>query len=307
MKDSTFRGVWPALTTPFRADLSLDAEGLGRLVETVLADGVHGIVVNGCTGESWALTPDERATVFRSTVEAARGRVKVIAGCSAQTSGEVLGKIRQAEAAGCAVAMVSPPWYIMPGPDEIMDHYRKVLVASPLPVLLYNIPRRTGVGFTVDMVDRLADHPRVIGIKESSKDWGLLSSVIRRTRDRISVFAGYASFFGLAALCEGAVGYIDSGTPVFGKRSLEFYHAATTGDLEAARRMQAEMERMLGSFFGLGTFPASVKAALDLLGRPGGPTREPIRPLDVAQRESLRQIMTTAGLLSSATPNVRVA
>lgn len=307
MKDPAFRGVLPALTTPFHDDLSLDVDALQRLADVVIGDGVHGLVVNGCTGESWALTPDERATVFRATVEAARGRVKVIAGCSAQTSGEVLGKIRQAEAAGCAVAMVSPPWYIMPGPDEIMDHYRKVLAATPLPVLLYNIPRRTGVSFTVDMVDRLADHPRVIGIKESSKDWGLLSAVIRRTRDRISVFAGYASFFGLAALCEGAVGYIDSGTPVFGKRSLAFHHAAITGDLESARRMQAEMEQMLGSFFGLGTFPASVKAALDLLGRPGGPTREPIHPLNAAQREALRKTMTAAGLLPASGAHVRVA
>jgi len=307
MKDPTFRGVWPALTTPFRAsDLALDADALARLADAVIGDGVHGLVVNGCTGESWALSADERAAAFRTTVEAARGRVKVIAGCSAQTSGEVLAKIRQAEAAGCAYAMVSPPWYIMPGPDEIMEHYRKVLAATPLPVLLYNIPRRTGVSFTVEMVDRLADDPRVVGIKESSKDWGLLSSVIRRTRDRISVFAGYASFFGLAALCEGAVGYIDSGTPVFGARSLAFHRAATTGDLETARRIQAEMEQMLGSFFGLGTFPASVKAALDLLGRPGGPTREPIRSLDAAQRETLRKTMTAAGLLP-APPEVRVA
>ena len=307
MKDPNFRGVWPALTTPFRDDLSLDADALGRLTEVVIGDGVHGLVVNGCTGESWALTADERATVFRATVEAARGRVQVVAGCSAQTAGEVLGKIKQAEAAGCAGAMVSPPWYIMPGPEEIMEYYRKVLAATPLPVLLYNIPRRTGVSLTVDMVDRLADHPRVIGIKESSKDWGLLSSVIRRTRDRISVFAGYASFFGLAALCEGAVGYIDSGTPVFGKRSVQFYHAATTGDLETARRIQAEMEQMLSSYFGLGTFPASIKAALDLLGRPGGPTREPIRPLDAAQREALRKTMTAQGLLPAAGTQARAA
>lgn len=307
MKDPNFRGVWPALTTPFRDDLSLDADALGRLTEVVIGDGVHGLVVNGCTGESWALTADERATVFRATVEAARGRVQVVAGCSAQTSGEVLGKIKQAEAAGCAGAMVSPPWYIMPGPEEIMEYYRKVLAATPLPVLLYNIPRRTGVSLTVDMVDRLADHPRVIGIKESSKDWGLLSSVIRRTRDRISVFAGYASFFGMAALCEGAVGYIDSGTPVFGKRSVQFYHAATTGDLETARRIQAEMEQMLSSYFGLGTFPASIKAALDLLGRPGGPTREPIRPLDAAQREALRKTMTAQGLLPAAGAQARAA
>ncbi|GMU73644.1 MAG: 4-hydroxy-tetrahydrodipicolinate synthase [Burkholderiales bacterium] len=299
MKDPTFQGVYPALTTPFRGDLSLDVEGCRRLVDAVIGDGVHGIVVNGCTGESWALSADERATVFRTSVEAARGRVRVVAGCSAQTAAETLAKIGQAADAGCAIAMVSPPWYVMPGPDEILEHYRRILASTPLPVLLYNIPRRTGVGFTVEMVDRLADHPKVVGIKESSKDWGLLSSVIRRTRDRISVFAGYASFFGLAALCEGAVGYIDSGTPVFGAKSVAFHRAATTGRLEEARALQADMERMLAVYFGLGTFPASIKAALDLLGRPGGPTRDPIRPLDAAQRETLRTKMAAAGLLGS--------
>ena len=298
MKDPTFRGVYPALTTPFRPDLSLDVDGYARLVDNVIDDGVHGLVVNGCTGESWSLSPDERATVFRTAVAAARGRVRVVAGCSGQTAAETLAKIRQAADAGCAYAMVSPPWYIMPGPDEILAHYRKILTATPLPILLYNIPRRTGVGFTVEMVDRLADDPKVVGIKESSKDWGLLSSVIRRTRERISVFAGYASFFGLAALCEGAVGYIDSGTPVFGARSLAFYRAATSGDLETARRLQADMEHMLAAYFGLGTFPASIKAALDLLGRPGGPTRDPIRPLDPAQRETLRKTMLAAGLIA---------
>lgn len=298
MKDETFRGVWPALTTPFRPDLSLDVEGCARLADAVIRDGVHGIVVNGCTGESWSLTSDERRTVFETAVKAAAGRVRVVAGASAQTAAEALAKIRQAADAGCAIAMVSPPWYIMPGPDEILEHYRKILAASPLPILLYNIPRRTGVGFDVAMVDRLADHPKVVGIKESSKDWGLLSSVIRRTRDRISVFAGYASFFGLAALCEGAVGYIDSGTPVFGAKSLAFHKAATTGDLETARALQADMERMLAAYFGLGTFPASIKAALELLGRPGGPTRDPIRPLDDTQRAALRKVMVASGLIA---------
>jgi 4-hydroxy-tetrahydrodipicolinate synthase len=297
MKDETFRGVYPALTTPFRPDLSLDVEGCARLADAVIRDGVHGIVVNGCTGESWALTADERRIVFETAVKAAAGRVRVVAGASGQSAAESLAKIRQAADAGCDVAMVCPPWYVIPGQEEILEHYRKILAASPLPVLLYNIPRRTGVSFDVATVDRLADHPKVIGIKESSKDWGLLSSVIRRTRDRISVFAGYASFFGLAALCEGAVGYIDSGTPVFGAKSLAFHTAATTGDLETARALQSDMERMLAAYFGLGTFPASIKAALDLLGRPGGPTRDPIRPLDDAQRAALRKLMVASGLI----------
>jgi len=124
-----------------------------------------------------------------------------------------------------------------------------------------------------------------------------MSSVIRRTSDRISVFAGYASYFGLAAITEGAVGYIDSATPVFGTRSPAFYRAAVSRDLDTARRIQTDMANMLSNFFDLGTFPASVKAALDLLGRPGGRTRDPIRPLTAEQREKLRRAMESAGLI----------
>jgi 4-hydroxy-tetrahydrodipicolinate synthase len=300
MKDASFLGVVPALTTPFHADLSLDADGFAALADTVIKDGVDALLVNGCTGESWSLTADERATVFRTAAEVAKGRVRVIAGCSAISAAETIGKIRQAEAAGCDFAMVSPPWYVMPGPDEIMEHYRTVLAATEIPVLLYNIPRRTGVMLTPDMADELADHPKVVGIKESSKDWGILSAVIRRCSDRISVFAGYASFFGLAAITEGAVGYMDSGTPVFGPRSPQFYRACVSGDLATARRIQIEMAGMLDSFFKLGTFPASVKASLDLIGRPGGPTRPPIRPLNAQQRETLRQAMVAANFIPGA-------
>lgn len=297
MRFPDFRGVIPALTTPFRPDLSLDADAFARLVDIVIQDDVDGVLVNGCTGESWSLTADERDVVFRTAVQAARGRVPVVAGCSAITAAEAIGKIRQAERAGCSYVMISPPWYVMPGPAEIADHYDAVLAATELPVLLYNIPRRTGVQLPVDLIDRLADHPKVAGIKESSKDWGILSSVIRRTGDRISVFAGYASFFGLAAVTEGAVGYMDSGTPVFGAASPKFFRACQSGDLVTARRLQTEMASMLDKFFGLGTFPASVKASLELIGRPGGPTRPPIHPLTGAQRATLHAAMVSAGFL----------
>ncbi len=300
MKKPEFRGVIPALTTPFHDDQSLDADSFGILAETVIADGVDGLLVNGCTGESWSLSDDERFTVFRTGAQAAKGKLPVIAGCSAIFAREAIHKIEQAAKAGCDIAMVSAPWYVIPGQEEIADHYRKIVAASPLPILLYNIPRRTGVHLSLELIDRLADEPKVIGIKESSKDWGTLSSVIRRVGDRISVFAGYASFFGLAALCEGAVGYMDSGTPVFGKLSPQFYKAVVTGDLETARRIQSDMADMLTLFFGLGTFPASVKASLDLIGRPGGRTRDPIRPLTPAQRGELRKAMEGAGFLERA-------
>lgn len=293
------KGVIPALTTPFRDDQSLDFDAFARLVDLVIGDGVDGVLVNGCTGESWAINDEERAEMFRTSVRAAAGRVPVVAGCSGISVAETIAKVEQAEAAGCDAVMISPPWYIMLGQQEIMDHYQAVLRAVHLPVMLYNIPRRTGVQLGIEIIDRLADHPKVVALKESSKDWGILSACIRRTHERISVLAGYASHYGLAAITEGAVGYVDSSTPVFGSRSPQFYRAARDGDLATARRIQTDMANILADFFGLGTFPAAIKAALDLLGRPGGRTREPIRPLDAAQREVLRNAMQRSGLLAS--------
>lgn len=290
-------GVIPAITTPFTEDQKLDLDSLARLIDLVITDGVDGIVVNGCTGESWAVNDAERAEIFRVSVGAAAGRVPIVAGCSGQLAEQTVEKVDQAANAGCAAAMVSPPWYIMPGQEEIEDHYDAVLARGDLPILLYNIPRRTGVQLGVDVADRLADHDRVIAIKESSKDWGILSTMIRRLSDRIDILAGYASFYGLAAITEGAAGYIDSATPVLGPRSPQFFKAAKSGDVATARRMQSDMAVLLGGFFGVGTFPAGVKAALDLLGRPGGRVRDPIRPLDQGQREQIRQSLIAAGLL----------
>jgi 4-hydroxy-tetrahydrodipicolinate synthase len=297
MDKRTLKGVIPALTTPFHEDQSLDLPGFSRLVELVIGDGVDGIVVNGCTGESWAIADAERSAIFRAATDAARGRVPVIAGCSGISAPDTIAKVRQAQDAGCDAVMISPPWYILMGQEEIHDHYRAVLGEIEAPVMLYNIPRRTGVQIGVDVIDRLADDPKVIAIKESSKDWGILSSVIRRVSDRISVLAGYASFYGLAAITEGALGYVDSSTPVFGTRSIDFYRSARDGDVVTARQIQTEMSGILADFFGLGTFPASVKGALDLLGRPGGRTRDPIRPLNDEQKLKLRQAMIRARLL----------
>jgi 4-hydroxy-tetrahydrodipicolinate synthase len=300
MKNPAFKGVIPALTTPFREDRSLDLDGFRRLIEHVLADGVHGLLVNGCTGESWAVNDDERAALFAAAVKQASGRVPVVAGCGAILPEQVKAKIKQAADSGCDYVMIQPPYYVMPNLEEVGDFYRELLDYTPLPAVIYNIPRRTGVNLSVDLVDRLADHPRAAALKESSKDFLLLSEMIRRTGDRLSVFAGYASLLGLAAISHGAVGYMDSSTPVFGAKSPAFYRAASGGDLDTARRLQAEMVELNNGFFGVGTFPAGVKAALDMLGRPGGWTRPPVKPLNAEQREKIRAVLTKAGLLPAA-------
>lgn len=292
-------GVIPALTTPFRDDLSLDLPGFARLVEGVIADGVDGLLVAGCTGESWALREPERAALFRAAVESSHGRVPVVAGCGHMLVEDTLAKIAQAAEAGCDAALVQPPWYILPGPEEVMDHFAAILASSSLPLVIYNIPRRTGINLTPEMCDRLADHPKVIAFKESSKDFLLLQDIIRIVGDRADVFAGYASLLGLGALACGAKGYMDSTTPVMGRLSVTFHRAAVTGDLATARALQSRMAVLTKGFFGVGTFPAGVKAALDMLGRPGGPTRPPIRPLDAAGRARIRAALVASGLLEA--------
>ena len=204
----------------------------------------------------------------------------MIVGCGAMVAKQAIAKVRQAERAGCDAVMIQPPSYVMPNESEVRDYYLEIVRATALPVVVYNIPRRTGINLSVALVEQLADEPNVIALKESSKDFLLLSEMIRRVGGRIAVFAGYAALLGLAAITEGAVGYMDSTTPVIGKRSVEFFAAARTGNIDRARALQAEMVRLNNGFFGVGTFPAGVKAALDLLGRPGGHTRPPIRTLD---------------------------
>ena len=294
------KGVVPALTTPFDEDEGLDLAGLRKLIDLVIDDGVHGVLVNGCTGESWALQDEERFEVFQTAADQASGRLPVTAGCGATSARKAIFKAHQAERAGCDAIMIQPPWYVLPGEEEIEDYYRKILEATELPIVVYNIPRRTGITLSADLVDRLADEPRVIALKESSKDFVLLSEMIRRVGDRVSVLAGYASVIGLASLSAGAVGYIDSSTPVLGKRSRKFYDTVVSGDLHEARLMQADMATLNAAMFGVGTFPAGVKAALDLLGRPGGWTRDPIKPLRPEQRDTIRAVLEEIHLLPAS-------
>jgi len=298
MAKLTLKGLVPALTTPFDQDGRLDLPGYRALVNAVLGDGVHGLLVNGCTGESWALDDAERAQVFRAAVEETRGRVPVVAGCGAMTARQARYKVGQAREAGCDAVLIQPPYYVMPGEAEVEAYFRAVAESSPLPVVVYNIPRRTGISLSTDLVDRLADVPQVVALKESSKDFLVLSDMIRRVNGRIAVMAGYMGLLGLGALSIGAAGFMDSATPVLGRKALQFYEAAIAGDLETARRLQDDMARLSAVFTRFGTFPVAVKAALDFVGRPGGFPREPLLPLTSAQHLELRAALTGLGIVA---------
>jgi len=291
------KGVIPALTTPFKEDRSLDLAALRRLNDIVLDDGVDGVLVAGCSGETWALDDDERLAIFKAAVDQTAGRVPVIGGCADIFVSRVIDKIRLAERAGCDAVMITAPPYIMPTQDDIYTFFKEIIAESAMPIMVYNHPKRTGVALSVDLMDRLADEPTIVALKESSKDWNQLSQFIRRCRDRLNVLGGYIGLTGLAALSEGAVGYVDSSTSVLGPLSPQFFRAATTGDLETARAIQVRITKLRPGFDASGTFPAGIKAALDILGRPGGWPRDPIKPVTPEGREIMRRVLIDAGIL----------
>ena len=292
------KGVIPPLPTPFHEDGLIDLEGFCSLVELSIEDGVHGVIPNGSTAEPWAIKHRERAVLFEAAVAQAAGRVPVVAGVGGTTPEDAIDEVRQADDAGCDALMVNAPTYALPNQDELYDYFVAIIHATELPVMLYNNPRRTGVGLGVDLIDRLADEPRVVALKEASGNWGLHAEVIRRCADRLNVFT-HVSLMGLGAFAEGAKGYVYSGTPVLGRRSREFYDRVSACDYAAARPLQAQMAKLNSAFFGIGTFPAGLKAALDLVGRPGGFPRPPIKALSEDQRAEVRAVLVEAGVLSA--------
>ncbi|MSO54510.1 MAG: dihydrodipicolinate synthase family protein [Rhodospirillales bacterium] len=293
------KGVVPALTTPFKKDLSLDIDSFRRLVDILIEEGVHGLVATGCTGESWAIEPEEFQELFTAAVEQARGRVPIVGGCSGITPRQVIKKATMAKTAGCDAVMIQPPYYALPGEDEVFDFYKEITSAVDIPVMVYNIPRRNGINMSVKLVDRLADLPGVFSIKESSKDFLHLSAIIRQVSDRIDVFAGYAAVLGIGAITAGAVGFVDSTAVLYGRGAVDFYDAIIAGDFEKARHLQAEMASLQDGMFGIGTFPSALKAACEFVGRPGGWTRPPIKPLDAEKRAKVHAVLTKAGLIPS--------
>ena len=162
-------GVIPALVTPFDAKGAIDERGFVENIEICLGNGVAALVPSGCTGEFWALTAAERVRLFQLTVQAARGRVPVIASTGAVTTQEVIALSTAAQEAGCNGIMVLPPYFVRPTADDLVAHYSAISDAVKLPMMLYNIPN-TGNPLTPELVARLAEIDTVVAIKESSLD-----------------------------------------------------------------------------------------------------------------------------------------
>ncbi|MGC9347675.1 MAG: 4-hydroxy-tetrahydrodipicolinate synthase, partial [Anaerolineae bacterium] len=255
------RGIIPAMVTPFDEDEQLNEDVLRQLVNHLIDGGVHGLFPTGSQGEFYALTPAERARVWEIVVDETAGRVPVYAGTGAATTREVIALNRLAEEAGVDAVSVLTPFFISPTQAELYSHYTAIADATSLPVLLYNNPGRTGgLNLSAELVTRLAEHPNIAGIKDSSGDLTLTIEYIRRTGDNFTVLLGRDTLI-YAGLLHGAKGSITATANVMPSLVVEIYNAFVNGDLAGAYVAQQRLAP-LRLAFGLGTFPVVVKEAL---------------------------------------------
>lgn len=294
-------GPMPAVTTPFDKAGRIDAAAFTGNVERMLAAGATGIVACGCTGEFWSLAPAERAELYRLAVRAVAGRGTVILGTGAISAADTIAFSAAAKEAGADGVLILPPYFVKLSDDEIFAHFAAVERAISLPVMLYNIPGNAVNAISPALAARLADLDKVVAIKESSGDFNNFHATMIAVQDRLRVFCGPSSVFGAPAVALGADGTVDCFPNVW-NGCLDLYYAAREGRAAEAAKLQDTGRRLTELFTtgGRTLYPAT-KAAMDMLGWPGGGVpRPPLQPLTGAALEGLREGMRALGVLQRA-------
>lgn len=285
-----FTGIVPALVTPFTARQEVDEAALGGLIESLIDAGVHGLFVLGTNGEFFALREDEKVRIARLTVEAAAGRVPVIAGTGAFATRDVIELNGKMADVGVQALSVITPFFNALSQSELITHYETVADASALPIMMYNIPAKTGMSIGIQAVATLSQHPQIRGIKDSAGNFDNLVQMIRYRSDDFAVFAGTDSliYWNLLAGGDGAVAATANAVP---NLVMSIWAHFQAGDHAAARAAQ-EALRPLRDAFALGTMPVVLKKATDLLNVPVGPCRAPTAALDEATLQRLEGLLS---------------
>ena len=294
MKKS-FQGSMVAMVTPFR-DGKVDEAKIHDLVEFHVKNGTDTIIPCGTTGESPTLSHDEHKRVVEVTIKAAGGRVPVVAGTGSNSTTEAIELTEHAKKAGADGVLMVCPYYNKPTQKGLVAHYKAVAEKVDIPIILYNIPGRTGVNMLPETVATLAELPNVVGIKEASGSLDQMTDVIHQCGDRITVVSGDDSLT-LPLMSVGGKGVISVIANIIPKETAEMTRAALNGDWKRARELNLRMFPLCKAMF-YETNPIPVKTAMQLLGRLNGELRLPLSPMSDANKDKLAKAMKAYGLLS---------
>ena len=291
----TFQGSFVAMVTPFRNG-KVDEAKLRELVELHVTHGTDGLIPCGTTGESPTLSHDEHRRVVETVIEAARGRIRVIAGTGSNSTAEAIELTKHAERAGAAGALVVNPYYNKPTQDGLYRHFRAVAESVAIPVVLYNIQSRTAINVETDTMARLArDVKNIVGVKEASGSLDQMSQVIAVCGPDFSVLSGDDNIT-LPLLAIGGSGVVSVIANIVPRETADLVHAALEGDWKRARDLHYRLFPLARAAF-LETNPIPIKEAMAMAGMLEPEFRLPMCRMGDANREKLRAILKPYGLI----------
>ncbi len=288
-----FGSVATAMVTPFKDDFSLDLERAQEIASWLLDNGSDSLVIAGTTGEGATLSDQEKIDLWKATVEAAKGKGKIVAGTGTYDTAHSVHLTKEAEKAGCDGVLVVAPYYNKPPQTGLYAHFTTVAKATSLPMVLYNIPGRTAVQISNETLLRLAEVENIVGVKDATGDFPLASELIAAAPGGFEVISGddEATF---ALVCLGGTGVISVTSHVAGKQMGEMVSLVERGDIDGARKIHHQLLPLYKALF-MTTSPIPIKAAMGLIGQPVGPPRLPLVPATKDEIATVEKALEDAG------------
>ncbi|WP_164939965.1 4-hydroxy-tetrahydrodipicolinate synthase [Bradyrhizobium zhanjiangense] len=295
----TFRGTYTVMITPFTAAGEVDVAALRAFVDWQIAQGIHGLIPLGSTGEFLSMDDDEKALVAEVVIRQAAGRVPVLIGTGAEDTREVVRLSRRAEKLGADGVMIIPPFYSTPTDDELVHHYKTVAGAIALPIMVYNNPATANVDLKPQLVARIAEIDNCLYIKESTLEVTRVRDIIRLCGDKMTVFGG---ILGFESFVEGAQGWVAVASNVVPAEMARIFSlVADHGAIKEARELYLKYLQVI-EFVGGQAYVAGSKALLGHMGFAAGNPRPPRLPLPAAQDAAARALVKTFDLVWGGAP-----
>jgi 4-hydroxy-tetrahydrodipicolinate synthase len=292
---SRLQGCGTALVTPFARKGDLDEQALRAFVDWQIGEGIHFLVPCGSTGEAVTMTPAEHRRVVEITVDQARGRVPVVAGAGSNDTAKAVALSKEMKAAGATHLLHVSPMYNKPPQRGIVAHFERIADATDLPIIVYNVPGRTGSNIEAKTTLKLATIPNVVAVKEASGNLGQITDIIRDRPAHFSVLSGddEMTLAVMAAGGDGVISVVSNGTP---KAMARLCELAADGDGAGARTLHLELIPWMRAAF-IESNPIPVKAAMAMLGKMENVLRLPLVPLDQKHSDTVRSALKIAGAL----------
>ena len=295
MKKTIFKGMASALITPMTKD-GVDYETLGKFIDFQIENGIHALVAVGTTGENATLEPEDQKEVIRFTVERAAGRVPVIAGTGTNNTEHVLQNTRNACEVGADAVLVVTPYYNKATQNGLIAHFTAVADASTVPVILYNVPGRTGCNLLPKTVAKLAEHPNIVAIKEATGNMSQMVELMALCGDKLDIYSGEDALT-VPFLSMGAAGTISVLSNVAPKLAVEMVEKAFAGDYAGAAELQCKLLPLINALFSE-VNPIPAKAAVSAMGFGENYLRLPLTPMEPDHEAVLLAEMRKLGILA---------